>query len=135
MFIKRVLNSVVFQWLRRVQFFVAIGVYLLFALLPHPPAADVAPDKFLHFLGNILLYASSYVAWGDKYKSGILWVLLVPFCVAVEGFQAFTPNRVVDGKDLLANVLGLAVGFCGVQLCLWGGRKWGLCAYPYPGGK
>lgn len=117
-----IVSSVSFLLIRRLQFFIAISIYTSFALMPNPPVEQATSDKYLHFLGNILLYGSTSVAWMDKRIN--LLALLVPFCLFVEGLQALTPSRTLDVKDMFANVLGLMAGFAVVQMCSCLVQKW-----------
>lgn len=68
-------------------------------------------DKLMHFLGNILLFLSAYVAAGGRIKLWMVVALLIPYTIAIELSQSFTVSRHVDPRDAAANIGGLITGF------------------------
>jgi VanZ family protein len=100
-----------FNWIRRGQFFLAIGIFTYFALAPSQQIQISGGDKNLHFLGNMLLYLSAWVALYGKFRLRLLIGLLIPYSLAIELGQHFSPGRNVDSHDMLANMLGLLSGF------------------------
>ncbi|SMF20828.1 Predicted integral membrane protein [Alteromonadaceae bacterium Bs31] len=106
-----------FKILRYGQFVVAIGVFAYMALSPAPP--DVAPsfsDKALHFIGNILLISSAWVAlFGRASKRKALFIAVL-YSLLIEFAQHFSPVRQADFLDATANLLGITFG---LALCFF----------------
>lgn len=100
-----------FTIIRIGQFFLAIGIFYFFALMPADDTPSNYPDELLHFMGNLLLMGSAYVA--VFHKTTLLKTLTV--CVFLSGIaelcQSFTASRVTDPADLVVNSLGLAIGY------------------------
>jgi hypothetical protein len=84
------------------------------------------PDQGAHFFAFTLLGASVFLA-GLPLRAWLVTGLLVGYAVAVEWLQRFVPPRVVDGRDLLANLLGLALGVglygAGLAVARWNTRR------------
>lgn len=106
------LLSPYFTWIRRLQFPLAILIFTYFALLPGNQVHLAYSDKFTHFVGNATLYLSAWVALGGRYRLLLLISLLIPYSLFIELCQYFSPGRSVDGRDMVANVSGLWIGFC-----------------------
>lgn len=107
------LNSKIFYFIRIIQFLLALSIFAGFALMPSRYAAEIpAPAPILHFIGNVLLFCSAWIAFHGLLKRVILVVMLVPYSAAIELAQWLTPTRTVDPQDLAANMAGLATGFC-----------------------
>ncbi len=120
--IKRVqvlLSSHWFRWLCVSQFFLAIAIFTYLALMPFPQLPAHTTDKELHFIGNLLLMLSAYVATAGRFKVGLIILVLLPYSAAVEFSQYFTKTRQVDMHDLLANFLGLLSGFVIALIINW----------------
>lgn len=100
-----------FTIIRINQFFLAIGIFCFFALMPADDTPSNYPDELLHFMGNLLLMGSAYVAL--FHKTTLLKALIV--CIFLSGIsefcQSFTASRVTDPADLVVNGLGLALGY------------------------
>lgn len=101
------------------QFFVAVGVFTYAALMPANHISTNQPDHMLHFIGNTLLFLSASVAAFGRMKLGLLVLLLIPYSVLIELSQWLTPTRQVDGKDVVANMLGLTCGYAIAHMVEW----------------
>lgn len=96
--------------LRLFQFVVAMGIFCYAALSPSPQLIGQHSDSSLHFVGNVLLFLSAWVAFWGRIALWKLLLVLLPFSGAIEFAQHFSPGRQVDMKDLGVNVAGLASG-------------------------
>lgn len=96
--------------LRIFQFIVAIAIFCYAALTPNPQIVGQHSDTSLHFVGNVLLFMSAWVAFWGRLALWKLLVLLLPFSGAIEFAQYFSPGRQVDIKDFAVNVAGLCSG-------------------------
>ncbi len=105
------LNSKTWRRLRLMQFFLAIALFTFFALVPGGQI-DVRAynDKVMHFLGNFALYFSAWAAYRNRFNNMHLFLILIPYSVAMEFSQLLSPGRAFDLRDLAANLSGLATG-------------------------
>jgi VanZ family protein len=93
------------------------GVVLTLALSLMPPALDVSSgpsDKIVHLTGYALL-----TFWWAQLVTRQRWKLAVAvmlFGVLIEGLQGFTPDRLPDLFDALANSGGVLLGWCAACL-------------------
>jgi len=106
-FIEKFLNGRFFACTRKPQFFLALIIFSTAALAPMQSVATSSSPLALHFTGNFLLMLSLWVAWGKEQKSWLLAFVIAPYSILIELLQAFTPDRVVDIADVLANLSGL----------------------------
>ncbi|MGH1484017.1 MAG: rhomboid family intramembrane serine protease [Geminicoccales bacterium] len=89
--------------------------------LPEPIVTRGFTDKIYHVLGFLILVWLAGTAWRWTYKQTI--VLLV-FAVALELSQLLTEGRVVDRADMMANVIGVALGLMLLwMMAAWRGRS------------
>jgi len=110
--INLLLNNMVFNLLRRLQFAVAIIIYLVLLLSDTPPIDGSGfSDKTLHVLGNFLLFASLWLALGDKFKMLSIFTATCLFSSLAELSQAFTLSRTTDHLDILANLCGATLSY------------------------
>lgn len=110
--ISHLLSNSIFNNLRRFQLLTAVVVYLALMLMNEPPLSPNAySDKNLHMLGNFLLFASIWVAIGEKVKTHYIFLLAVPFSILAEIAQSLTLSRVSDVRDITANIIGSLLGF------------------------
>jgi len=109
--IDQLLKSRVFLYIRLGQFALALAIFAFAALMPGKYVPTVTTDKTMHFVGNILLMLSACVALMGRMKLGVLVLMLIPYSLAIEASQWFSPDRQVDWRDVVANMLGLGVGY------------------------
>ncbi len=95
---------------RILQFAVALIVFCYAALSPAPQFVGNHTDTSMHFVGNVLLFVSAWVALWGRLPIIKLAVCLLPFSCAIELAQYFSPGRMVDAKDMIVNITGLGVG-------------------------
>lgn len=96
--------------LRVGQFVVAMCIFTYVALMPADTIIVPPSDITLHFVGNFLLFLSAWLAGYGRFSSWVLLLLLVPYSLLVELAQWLAPNRFVDSRDMLFNMLGLVTG-------------------------
>ncbi len=119
--IDSILQSQLFRVLRVAQFVIALLVFTLFALMPSRYVQEIPSSApTLHFVGNLLIFASAWVAWRHRCRLGLLLIILIPYSILVELAQGLTPSRQVDPLDLIANFCGLFVGI----IVAWGLERW-----------
>ena len=100
------------RWTCKIQFVLAVCIYLGLLLIKSPPVSNVdLNDSTLHFVGNFLLFSSAWVAFGTNLSSIKILLLCIPFALAGEFAQHFVAERTVDPKDAMANLLGLFLAF------------------------
>lgn len=100
------------RWACKIQFVLAVCIYLGLLLIKSPPVSNVdLSDSTLHFVGNFLLFSSAWVAFGNNYTSIKILLLCIPFALAGEFAQHLVAERTVDPKDVMANLLGLFLAF------------------------
>jgi VanZ family protein len=70
-------------------------------------------DKVGHFIAYALFSLNALVVWrqrATKFKIG-LGLALVGYGLLMEFLQGFVPGREVSGYDLLANSIGVGIGY------------------------
>ena len=106
------LNQPWVRWACKIQFILAVIIYLGLLLMASPPIGKVSlDDHALHFIGNFLLFASAWVAFSKHHSSLKIFLLCIPFAVFGEFAQYFVSARTVDPYDALANLCGLLLAF------------------------
>lgn len=106
------------RWM--VVFLVLCAITLVAALLPAeraPKATDW--DKLDHALAFAALAVAGVFAM-QWMRRGVVWVLplLTALGALIELLQLFVPSRMADVRDLLADVVGAAIGTCLAWLVL-----------------
>ena len=109
--IDQLLKSRFFLYIRLGQFALALAIFAFAALMPGKYVPTVTTDKTMHFIGNMLLMLSACVALMGRMKLGLLVLMLIPYSLVIEASQWFSPDRQVDWRDVVANMLGLGVGY------------------------
>ncbi len=93
-----------------------VGVLVMSLMPAGLPLPDAGWDKSNHLLAFLALAFTSLVAYPKR--PAILLASLLAYGGMIEVLQSFTPNRMAEWTDLLADALGLAVG--------WGVRRYGF---------
>ncbi|MFC3608569.1 VanZ family protein [Stutzerimonas tarimensis] len=99
------------RYLRVVPFFVVLVVLLMAGLRPDPvPQAFDQQDKLHHLLGFAAFAFSLRLAFP---RWGFVWMMGFAMAVAllIELGQGLLPQRTASGWDMLANMLGVLVGW------------------------
>ncbi len=68
-------------------------------------------DKFFHALAYFSLMAWFSQIYHERFKRNIIAVILVLMGVALEFLQGFDPERYFEYADMLANSVGVGLGF------------------------
>ncbi|WNO09492.1 VanZ family protein [Teredinibacter sp. KSP-S5-2] len=98
--------------IRQTQFLVAIAIFSTLSLIPNPDSLGInASNTALHFIGNILLILSAWVACLGRYNIWMPLLFAIPYSILIELSQGLTATRQPEVVDILANIAGLAVGF------------------------
>jgi VanZ family protein len=99
-----------------------LGIILVMSVLPIPeqPGAPLHSDKFLHALvfAALMLWFSGLVS---RRQLPQVFLLLVVYGACMEVMQSFTTYRMMDAGDLVADCLGLLIGWA---LAALGGANW-----------
>lgn len=109
--IDQFLQSRFFLWIRFGQFILALGIFAFAALMPPSYIPNVSSDKTMHLVGNVLLMLSACVALMGRMKLGLLLLMLIPYSLLIETTQWLAPDRQVDLRDVVANMIGLVIGY------------------------
>ncbi len=92
----------------------AVAVVVAGSLLPPGdlPAAPMANDKLIHFLGYFLLMAGAVQLYRRKLSWVAMAVTLASLGIGLEWLQAaMHVGRTAERADALANTLGVLAGF------------------------
>lgn len=76
---------------------------------PVPMAPGLLLDKWSHLLAFVALAYLADASWPDRPFDLSKWGFLVGYGIALELIQTQIPNRVFDGADMVANMLGVGV--------------------------
>ena len=95
----------------RILFWLALITAYIAAVLPQNIAPNVSAlsDKAHHVLAFIVLGLLLRLAYKINYWYGLLF--LVGFGVFIEISQYFTPTRAAEGEDVIADLIGIFIGF------------------------
>lgn len=109
----RLRSFIVFSW---AQFFLltAIATYYLVAPSPGDTFANVW-DKALHAACWFILVLSLKLPWLWRSKFWLGALLLFVYSIVLESLQQLTPERQFSVLDMLANGVGVLVGY----ILLW----------------
>ena len=109
------------DYLRVIPAFIVAGIIFYFSSLSDPlPAGPPGPPTIWDFLDkNTVLHICEYgllailVAFGfiDKTKINYLAIATIIFAFSDEVHQYFVPNRYFDVLDVLADTIGVILGF------------------------
>lgn len=116
--------------LRVVPFLVVLAVILYSGLRPEPvPQVFDQQDKLHHMLGFAALTFTLRLAFSQW---RVVWVIVTSLCAAllIEMAQSFLPNRWASLGDMLANTLGVLLGWgCSHLAYLWYLRRIGITTH------
>ncbi|WP_375741576.1 VanZ family protein [Pseudomonas boanensis] len=101
------------RYLRVLPFFAVLAVILFAGLKPEPlPEAVEQQDKLHHLLGFAALAATSRLGFP---RTHFIWLLTI--CLGtgllIELGQGLLPNRTPSAGDVIANTLGVMLGWIG----------------------
>lgn len=99
------------NYLRFLPFIAVLAVILFSGLRPEPvPQVFNQQDKLHHILGFAALMFSMRLAFSQW---RVLWAIVVCLCAAllIEVGQSLLPNRWASLGDMLANTLGVMLGW------------------------
>lgn len=101
-------------WLWAASWMLAVAAVVAASLLPPGdlPAAPMANDKLMHFLGYFLLMAGAVQLYRRKLSWVAVAVTLASLGIGLEWLQAaMHVGRTAERADALANTLGVLAGF------------------------
>lgn len=97
---------------RQTQFLLAIVIFSTLSLIPNPDKITMGTsDIALHFIGNVLLILSAWVACLGRYDAWMPLLFSIPYSILIELSQGLTEYRQPELLDVVANICGLATGF------------------------
>jgi len=98
--------------LRQSQLLVALTIFTYMALSSSPmQISAILSDKLLHFVGNLLLIGSIWVAFFGAINGRRAVLFAIIYSLSIESIQALTKSRQPDLADAFANLLGIFIGF------------------------
>ena len=100
--------------LARIAFACCVAIVLYYAATPAPPPQMEGNDKYAHVLAFAALGLTGGIGWPRR--AWTLNLTLLAFGGAIELAQVFTPARVADARDLMANMLGQFLGVTAARL-------------------
>jgi VanZ family protein len=108
-----------------------LAVILVICLIPLslPPAAPALNDKLLHFLTFGLL-AVWFGALVTPVKQLKVMLLLLGYGLLIEVLQSFTGFRNAELLDLVADAVGILIGWALLQTPLRNWPRWCECCLP-----
>ena len=101
-----------FLWLTIGYALVALVVFL--SLTSSPVEMDLSfpyEDKFFHALAYFTLMAWFSQIYHDRFQRNMIAVVFVFMGMTLEYLQGFDPNRYFEYADMVANSIGVALGF------------------------
>ena len=110
-----------FIWLAMGYSLVSLVVFLSLSSNPIDMGeAFLHQDKLFHAFAYFVLMAWFAQIYHDKFQRNMIAVFFVFMGVAIEYFQSFDPARMTELLDIVANTVGVALGF---YLALTNGRN------------
>lgn len=101
-----------FLWITIGYALVGLVVFLSLTSDPVDLELDVPyQDKFFHVLAYFTLMAWFSQIYHDRFQRNMIAAVFVFMGVALEYIQGFDPNRYFEFFDMLANSIGVALGF------------------------
>ncbi|MBL4712652.1 MAG: VanZ family protein [Gammaproteobacteria bacterium] len=101
-----------FLWLAIGYALVVLVVYLSLTSNPVEIVGSFPyKDKFFHALAYFTLMLWFAQIYHDKFQRNMIALVLVFMGASLEYFQSFDPNRFSEAGDLLANTVGVLLGF------------------------
>lgn len=107
--IKNLFQNKLFSWLY-------FGAVLVLIASPIRTASQLNHITIIHFRGDYFIHSLLFLPWaflrqGFNMKP-VRWLLLgFVFASGTEGLQYFVPYRTWNVNDLLANCIGITIGF------------------------
>ena len=101
-----------FLWLTMGYALVALVVYL--SLTSSPVDLELSfpyEDKIFHAFAYFTLMAWFSQIYHDRFQRNMIAVLFVFMGITLEYLQGFDPNRYFEFGDMVANSIGVALGF------------------------
>ena len=107
--IKNLFQNKLFSWFY-------LGVVLVLIALPIRTASQLNHITIIHLRGDYFIHLFLFMPWSffqQQFKIKALpWLLLgFAFAAGTEGLQYFVPYRTWNVNDLLANCIGITIGF------------------------
>ncbi len=94
----------------RIIFFIYVITILILSVLPVKSDVVTASDKINHAIGFAVYFILYRLAF-EKYTYFLIFITGCIIGVLIEFFQSFFPYRDSSLYDLLADVVGLFIGF------------------------
>ena len=120
-------------WLRLSLFWLCLATVLVLALMPIAPRTGIGWDKANHALAFAVLLGLG--RWSYPGRIVPLLVALLAFGTLIEVLQSLTSYRTAEWADLLADAVGLGLGWLMTRLLRGSGtaRATAAARVPPPG--
>ncbi len=101
-----------FLWLTIGYALVATVVFLSLTSAPVELEMEIPyQDKFFHAIAYFTLMAWFSQIYHDRFQRNMIAMVFVFMGVMIEYLQGFDPNRYFEVADMVANSIGVALGF------------------------
>ncbi len=107
-----------FIWLSIGYALVFVVVYLSITSNPIKNLGIPYQDKVFHALAYFGLMSWFVQIYHDKFQRNMIAIIFLSMGVLMEYIQSFEPTRMADIKDVLANIVGVGLGFLLAQTTL-----------------
>lgn len=106
---------------RRLLFAALLLAIAVVCLMPAPPRlpGTLGWDKLQHLAAFAVLALAARWAWPQG-RWRWVWAGLAAYGVGIELAQSFTPNRMAEAQDVVADLLGVGLG----HLLGWAWMRW-----------
>jgi VanZ family protein len=99
----------------RIAFFMGLAVVITLSVIPSALFPDIGvSDKLEHMAAYLALALVGGMAFRGIWPFWMLAAALVLLGMSLEFVQTFIPGRTASGYDMLANVIGIALGSAAV---------------------
>lgn len=99
------------NFLRRAQCLIALGIFIYAYLTPAPALPGDTSDKIMHAVGCLLMYCSARFAFVSDAARNWVYIGVLGFALCAEFCHRWIPNRMFDPGDMMANFIGITLGF------------------------
>ncbi len=102
---------------RQTLFFIYLVLMAYFSLLPGDEISIQTSDKVLHFAAYTVMVLLSAWSFGTNKQFLFSLPFIFFYGIGIELAQSMTATREPSLLDVVANSIGIAIGYCIVLLC------------------
>ena len=98
--------------LTKLQFYIGLGIISILSLLPGSAMPRLgSQDKVCHAIGYLMLFLSVSIGYNFRKWNLVKFSGLFLYSILIEVAQFYIPNRTLSGFDMMANAIGLMIGW------------------------